>query len=123
MFRSVCTQISTTDLFVFSKTGSLPCVSVIRRIDLGHTNSLQVGIPISSRTTDRMSDNRRLPRVLCYGDSLTAGFTARTQYTGVFSPWAPHVADALSVPVIHHVGMCGWKTALLRQLGRPQLRM
>ena len=58
-----------------------------------------------------MSDNRRLPRVLCYGDSLTAGFTARTQYTGVFSPWAPHVADALSVPVIHHVGMCGWKTA------------
>ena len=59
-----------------------------------------------------MSDavSRRKPRVLCYGDSLTAGFTARTQYTGVFSPWAPHVADALSVPVIHHVGMCGWKT-------------
>ena len=48
------------------------------------------------------------PRVLCYGDSLTAGYTALTKYTGAFAPWAPHLADALGITV-HHVGMCGWK--------------
>ena len=52
----------------------------------------------------------RTPRVLCYGDSLTAGFTAMTKYTGAFCPWAPHLADALGVAV-DHAGSCGWTTA------------
>lgn len=49
------------------------------------------------------------PRVLCYGDSLTAGYTALTMYTGAYTPWATHLADALGVAV-DHVGMCGWTT-------------
>ena len=52
---------------------------------------------------------RRPPRILCYGDSLTAGYTALTKYTGAFAPWAPHLADALGCTV-DHVGMCGWTT-------------
>ena len=52
----------------------------------------------------------RQPRVLCYGDSLTAGYTALTKYTGTYSPWAPYLADAVGVSV-DHVGMCGWTAA------------
>ena len=52
---------------------------------------------------------RRPPRVLCYGDSLTAGLTALTKYTGSFAPWGPQLADGLGVRV-DHVGMCGWTT-------------
>ena len=48
-------------------------------------------------------------RVLCYGDSLTAGYTALTKYTGEYAPWATHLGDALGLPV-DHVGMCGWTT-------------
>ena len=48
-------------------------------------------------------------RVLCYGDSLTAGYTALTQYTGEYAPWATHLGDALGLTV-EHVGMCGWST-------------
>ena len=36
-------------------------------------------------------------RVLCYGDSLTAGYTALTQYTGEYAPWATHLGDALGL--------------------------
>ena len=50
---------------------------------------------------------RAPPRLLCYGDSLTAGYTALTKYTGVYAPWATQLADALGVAV-DHVGMCGW---------------
>ena len=50
------------------------------------------------------------PRLLCYGDSLTAGYTSMTKYTGTFVPWAPQLADALGV-IADHVGMCGWKAA------------
>lgn len=53
---------------------------------------------------------RRKPVVLCYGDSLTAGYTALTKYSGTFSPWAPLLSDALGVAV-DHVGMCGWTAA------------
>ena len=48
-------------------------------------------------------------RVLCYGDSLTAGYTALTKYTGEYAPWATHLGDALGLTV-EHVGMCGWTT-------------
>ena len=49
------------------------------------------------------------PCVLCYGDSLTAGYTALTKYTGEYAPWATHLGDALGLTV-EHVGMCGWTT-------------
>ena len=48
-------------------------------------------------------------RILCYGDSLTAGYTAASPYTGEYVPWAPHLAIALGVSV-EHVGMSGWTT-------------
>ena len=51
--------------------------------------------------------NATIARVLCYGDSLTAGYTALTKYTGEYAPWATHLGDALGVAV-DHVGMCGW---------------
>ena len=37
----------------------------------------------------------RKPRLLCYGDSLTAGYIALTKYNDSFAPWGPHLADAL----------------------------
>ena len=42
------------------------------------------------------------PRILCYGDSLTAGYTARTQYDKSFAPWAPLLADAFGAGVADH---------------------
>lgn len=49
------------------------------------------------------------PRILCYGDSLTAGYTVVSPYTREYEPWAPHLAIALGVSV-EHVGMSGWST-------------
>ena len=51
----------------------------------------------------------KIARILCYGDSLTAGYTMVSPYTRVYAPWAPLVAAALGVP-IDHVGMSGWTT-------------
>ena len=48
-------------------------------------------------------------RILAYGDSLTAGYTMVSPHTREYSPWAPHVAAALGIP-IDHVGMSGWTT-------------
>ena len=68
-------------------------------------------VAAATRAVDsRPTATRRPPRVLCYGDSLTAGLNALTSHTGAFSPWAPQLADALGVAV-DHVGMCGWTTA------------
>lgn len=50
------------------------------------------------------------PRVLCYGDSLTAGFLTHSPFTHEYAPWAPVLADAIGVPC-DHVGASGWTTA------------
>ena len=47
--------------------------------------------------------------VLCYGDSLTAGYVTESPYTHEYKPWAPLVAEALGVRV-DHCGMSGWTT-------------
>jgi len=44
--------------------------------------------------------------ILCYGDSLTAGFTTPFDE---FEPWAPILADRLGVEC-NHVGLSGWTT-------------
>ena len=49
------------------------------------------------------------PRLLCYGDSLTAGYTMLTPYTREYEPWAPHLAKALGLQV-DAVGLSGWTT-------------
>ena len=72
--------------------------------------ALRAALQQSCTTARAAPSHRRAPRVLCYGDSLTAGYTALTQYTGALCPWAPLLADALGV-AIDHVGMCGWTSA------------
>ena len=51
------------------------------------------------------------PHLLCYGDSLTAGYTlqpgpSKSGYLQ-FDPWAPVLSAQLGVPC-SHVGMSGW---------------
>jgi len=62
---------------------------------------------------DHMHETTKSPskghRLLCYGDSLTAGYTVVSPYTHEYEPWAPHLATALGVSV-EHVGMSGWTT-------------
>ena len=61
------------------------------------------------RGAGQMHEMTESTRILCYGDSLTAGYTAASPYTGEYAPWAPHLAIALGVSV-EHVGMSGWTT-------------
>jgi lysophospholipase L1-like esterase len=48
-------------------------------------------------------------RILCYGDSLTAGYVAESPYTQVHHPWAPLLEKALGIPC-EAVGASGWTT-------------
>ena len=62
---------------------------------------------------------RRQHRVLCYGDSLTAGTTC-SDY--VPYPYAPHLEAMLKDDrvVVRHVGLPGWTTAsMLEQIDGP----
>ena len=60
----------------------------------------------------------RALNILCYGDSLTAGFT---EGGAQFEPYAPHLQAALracSPPVeakVRHAGLSGWTAANLAQ--------
>lgn len=51
----------------------------------------------------------RTARVLCYGDSLIAGYTMASPHTQEYAPWAPLLAEKLGVPV-DPIGMSGWTT-------------
>ena len=57
-------------------------------------------------------------RVLCYGDSLTAGFTIESAYMGTYAPWAPTLAEALGGVPCDHIGMSGWTTAQMKMSAR-----
>jgi lysophospholipase L1-like esterase len=64
---------------------------------------------------------RRQHRVLCYGDSLTAGTTSEDY---VPYPYAPHLEEMLRKDdydvVVRHVGLPGWATSsMLEQLDGP----
>jgi lysophospholipase L1-like esterase len=62
---------------------------------------------------------RRKHRVLCYGDSLTAGTTSEDY---VPYPYAPHLEEMLQDDnvVVRHVGLPGWTTSsMLEQLDGP----
>uniref|UniRef100_A0A7S2JGA1 SGNH hydrolase-type esterase domain-containing protein n=1 Tax=Haptolina brevifila TaxID=156173 RepID=A0A7S2JGA1_9EUKA len=48
-------------------------------------------------------------RILCYGDSLTAGYITESPYTRKYAPWAPVLAEAVGVPC-DAVGASGWTT-------------
>eukprot|EP00565_Helicotheca_tamesis_P008380 CAMPEP_0185741632 /NCGR_PEP_ID=MMETSP1171-20130828/39062_1 /TAXON_ID=374046 /ORGANISM="Helicotheca tamensis, Strain CCMP826" /LENGTH=231 /DNA_ID=CAMNT_0028413613 /DNA_START=154 /DNA_END=849 /DNA_ORIENTATION=+ len=49
------------------------------------------------------------PRVLCYGDSLTAGFITVSPYTQKYAPWAPVLEETLGVQC-DAIGASGWTT-------------
>ena len=85
--------------YINKMSASFLSAASIRTIDAKYTNC----------TTMRPAAASRPPRVLCFGDSLTAGYTALTKYNRSFAPWAPHLADALGIAV-DHVGMCGCTT-------------
>lgn len=76
----------------------------------------------NNNNNNRAPQNARLTRqhrVLCYGDSLTAGTTS-SDY--VPYPYAPHLEAALADDnvVVRHVGLPGWTTAsMLDQLDGP----
>ena len=60
----------------------------------------------------------RQTHVLCYGDSLTAGYTlelgsSRSNYLQ-FHPWAPVLSEQLGV-ACSHVGMSGWTVQQMLQ--------
>ena len=58
-------------------------------------------------------------RVLCYGDSLTAGYWANGRR---FHPYAGEAKRLLGVP-IDHVGLCGWTTKqMVASLDNPNCR-
>jgi len=68
------------------------------------------------KSSDKPTWDGRL-RVLCYGDSLTAGFVIGSPYTGDYFPWAPVLAAALRAspgtahaPEVVHAGLSGWTT-------------
>lgn len=64
---------------------------------------LEVASAASGEIAPRAS---RKASILCYGDSLTAGYTT---IFDEFEPWAPILADSLGVDCAH-VGMSGWTT-------------
>jgi lysophospholipase L1-like esterase len=79
--------------------------------------------PVVSALALRMSTDsaklKRQHRVLCYGDSLTAGTTS-SDY--VPYPYAPHLEAALKDDnvIVRHIGLPGWTTAsMLDQLDGP----
>eukprot|EP00957_Ditylum_brightwellii_P051192 3880992-Ditylum_brightwellii.AAC.1 len=48
-------------------------------------------------------------RVLCYGDSLTAGYITVSPYTQKYAPWAPVLEEIIGVPC-DAIGASGWTT-------------
>lgn len=54
-------------------------------------------------------------RLLCYGDSLTAGYIAESPYTQQFAPWAPVLEQELGVPC-DVIGASGWTTTKMLDL-------
>ena len=62
---------------------------------------------------------RKSPRVLAYGDSLTAGFC---DGGASFWPWAPVLQHLLGGgAVVDHIGLSGWTTSeMLHATGRDQ---
>ena len=52
---------------------------------------------------------RATPRILAYGDSLTAGYLMRSPMSDEYAPWAPVLEEALGVPC-DAVGASGWTT-------------
>ena len=80
-----------------------------RRDGLGRAAARATDAPASLRPPRRGHEMTESTRILCYGDSLTAGYTAASPYTREYAPWAPHLAIALGVSV-EHVGMSGWTT-------------
>mmetsp|Transcript_33273 Transcript_33273/g.73068 ORF Transcript_33273/g.73068 Transcript_33273/m.73068 type:complete len:209 (-) Transcript_33273:428-1054(-) len=48
-------------------------------------------------------------RILCYGDSLTAGYISGSPITGVYAPYGPILSQHLKVQC-DSVGMSGWTT-------------
>jgi lysophospholipase L1-like esterase len=72
-----------------------------------------------STSTTPTSKLKRQHRVLCYGDSLTAGTTSSDF---VPYPYAPHLEAALKKDnvVVRHVGLPGWTTEnMIDQLDGP----
>jgi lysophospholipase L1-like esterase len=57
------------------------------------------------------------PRILCYGDSLTAGLAGN--FVKTYAPYAARLSDLLSCQV-DHVGLCGLTAAeMARMLDKP----
>ena len=77
-------------------------------MEIYYTMLDSVTLASSSRAREREAKQTDM-RILCYGDSLTAGYTTLSPYTGEYAPWAPQLSKVLGVPV-DHVGMSGWTT-------------